>query len=285
MAILFGLGVAGLFSVESGANPALTTFNVDQTTGSQQPGGNMEGKEVRFGLAASALFAEVSTASSDGAVNSMHDSFLPLSGGILLANMMVDEVIVGAPGSGLYGMLLFCIIAVFLAGLMIGRTPEYVGNKIAASEVKMTILALICIPAATLGLTAIASVVEPGLAGLGNAGSHGYSEILYAYTSAAATNGSAFAGLSSNSPFYNLTLALAMFVGRFVVIVPVLAVAGSLAAQPVVPHSAGTPPTDRALFVWFLLGVIIIVGGLTYLPALALGPIIESLQMLGGTLY
>jgi K+-transporting ATPase ATPase A chain len=240
---------------------------------------------VRFGIAGSALFAEVSTASSDGAVNSMHDSFLPLSGGILLANMMVDEVIVGAPGSGLYGMLLFCIIAVFLAGLMIGRTPEYVGNKIAASEVKMTILALICIPAATLGLTAIASVVEPGLAGLGNAGSHGYSEILYAYTSAAATNGSAFAGLSSNSPFYNLTLALAMFVGRFVVIVPVLAVAGSLAAQPVVPHSAGTLPTDRALFVWFLLGVIIIVGGLTYLPALALGPIIESLQMLGGTLY
>ena len=198
----------------------------------------------------------------------MHDSFLPLSGGILLANMMVDEVIVGAPGSGLYGMLLFCIIAVFLGGLMIGRTPEYVGNKIAASEVKMTILALICIPAATLGLTAIASVVEPGLAGLGNAGPHGYSEIIYAYTSAAATNGSAFAGLSSNSPFYNLTLALAMFVGRFAVIVPVLAVAGSLAAKPVVPHSAGTLPTDRALFVWLLLGVIVIVGSLTYLPAL-----------------
>jgi potassium-transporting ATPase potassium-binding subunit len=285
MTILFGLGVAGLYSVESGANPALVAINANQMASLQQPSGNMEGKEVRFGIAGSALFAEVSTASSDGAVNSMHDSFLPLSGGILLANMMVDEVIVGAPGSGLYGMLLFCIIAVFLAGLMIGRTPEYVGNKIAASEVKMTILALICIPAATLGLTAIASVAEPGLAGLGNAGPHGYSEILYAYTSAAATNGSAFAGLSSNSPFYNLTLALAMFVGRFVVIVPVLAVAGSLATQPVVPHSAGTLPTDRALFVWFLLGVIIIVGGLTYLPALALGPIIENLQMLGGTLY
>ena len=215
----------------------------------------------------------------------MHDSFLPLSGGILLANMMVDEVIVGAPGSGLYGMLLFCIIAVFLAGLMIGRTPEYVGNKIAASEVKMTILALICIPAATLGLTAIASVVEPGLAGLGNAGPHGYSEILYAYTSAAATNGSAFAGLSSNSPFYNLTLALAMFVGRFLVIVPVLAIAGSLAVQPIVPHSAGSLPTDRALFVCFLLGVIVIVGCLTYLPALALGPIIEGLQMWSGAFY
>jgi K+-transporting ATPase ATPase A chain len=285
MAILFGLGVSGLYSVESGANPALAAINVDQTPGLQQPGGNMEGKEVRFGIAGSALFADVSTASSDGAVNSMHDSFLPLSGGIFLANMMVDEVIVGAPGSGLYGMLLFCIVAVFLAGLMIGRTPEYVGKKIGSAEIKMTILALICIPAATLGLTAIACVVEPGLAGLGNAGPHGYSEILYAYTSAAATNGSAFAGLSSNAPFYNLTLALAMFVGRFVVIVPVLAVAGSLAAQPIVPQSAGSLPTDRALFVWLLLGVIVIVGGLTYLPALALGPIIDSLQMLGGTLY
>jgi K+-transporting ATPase ATPase A chain len=281
MAILFGLGVGGLYSSESGANPALANFNVDQTTSLQQPGGNMEGKEVRFGIAGSALFADVSTASSDGAVNSMHDSFLPLSGGILLANMMVDEVIVGAPGSGLYGMLLFCVVAVFLAGLMVGRTPEYVGKKIGSSEVKMTILAVICIPATTLGLTAIASVVEPGLAGLGNAGPHGYSEILYAYTSAAATNGSAFAGLSTNSPFYNLTLALAMFVGRFLVIVPVLAVAGSLAAQPILPRSSGSLPTDRALFVCFLLGVIVIVGGLTYLPALALGPIIENLQMLG----
>jgi K+-transporting ATPase ATPase A chain len=285
MAMLFGLGVASLYSVESGANPALATINIDQTTSLQQPGGNMEGKEVRFGIAGSALFADVSTASSDGAVNSMHDSFLPLSGGILLANMMVDEVIVGAPGSGLYGMLLFCVVAVFLAGLMVGRTPEYVGKKISSSEVKMTILAQICIPAATLGLTAIACVVEPGLAGLGNAGPHGYSEILYAYTSAAATNGSAFAGLSTNSPFYNLTLALAMFVGRFLVIVPVLAVAGSLAAQPILPHSRGSLPTDRALFVCFLFGVIVIVGGLTYLPALALGPIIENLQMLGGALY
>ncbi len=285
MAILFGLGVGGLYSLESGANPALATINVGQTTNLQQPGGYMEGKEVRFGIAGSALFADVSTASSDGAVNSMHDSFLPLSGGILLANMMVDEVIVGAPGSGLYGMLLFCVVAVFLAGLMIGRTPEYVGKKIGSSEIKMTILALICIPAATLGLTAIACVVEPGLAGLGNAGPHGYSEILYAYTSAAATNGSAFAGLSTNSPFYNLTLALAMFVARFLVIVPVLAVAGSLAAQPIIPRSRGSLPTDRLLFVFFLLGVIVIVGGLTYLPALALGPVIENLRMLGSTLY
>jgi len=285
MAILFGLGVGALYPLEAGGNPALAALNVDQTTNAQQSGGNMEGKEVRFGIAGSALFADVSTASSDGAVDAMHDSFLPLSGSILLGNMMVDEVIVGAPGSGLYGMLLFCIVTVFIAGLMIGRTPEYIGKKIGASEIKMTILALICVPAATLGLTAVACVVPPGVAGLGNTGPHGYSEILYAYTSAAATNGSAFAGLNANTSFYNLTLALAMFLGRFLVIVPVLAIAGSLAAQPVIPSSAGTLPTDGSLFALFLLGVIIIVGGLTYLPALALGPIIESLQMSGHMLY
>jgi K+-transporting ATPase ATPase A chain len=285
MAILFGLGVGGLYSLEAAGNPALAALNVDTTTGWLQPSGNMEGKEVRFGIAGSALFAAVSTASSDGAVNAMHDSFLPLSGAILLGNMMVDEVIVGAPGSGLYGMLLFCILAVFLAGLMVGRTPEYVGKKISSSEIKMTILALICVPAATLGLTAFGCVVEPGLSGLGNPGPHGYSEILYAYTSAAATNGSAFAGLTTNSPFYNLTLALAMFVGRFLVIVPVLAIAGSLAAKRLVPRSTGTLSTDRALFLCFLLTIIVIVGGLTYLPALALGPIIEHLQLLGGALY
>jgi potassium-transporting ATPase potassium-binding subunit len=287
MAILFALGVGGLYSSETGGNPALASACRAGPTKSAQPppAGNMEGKEVRFGIAGSALFAEVSTASSDGAVNSMHDSFLPLSGGILLANMMVDEVIVGAPGSGLFGMLMFCIVAVFLAGLMVGRTPEYVGKKIGPPEIKMTILALSCVPAATLGLSAVASVVEPGLAGLGNAGPHGYSEILYAYTSATATNGSALAGLSANSPFYNLTLALAMFVGRFLVIVPVLAIAGSLAVQPVVPRSQGTLPTERVLYFCFLLGVIVIVGALTYLPALALGPIIESLQIAGGIFY
>jgi K+-transporting ATPase ATPase A chain len=285
MAILFGLGVGGLYVSEAGSNPALTGLNVVGTNSSQHPGGNMEGKEVRFGIAGSALFADVSTASSDGAVNAMHDSFLPLSGGILLANMMVDEVIVGAPGSGLYGMLLFCIVTVFLAGLMIGRTPEFIGNKIGASEIKMAILALLCVPAATLGLTAIACVVEPGLAGLGNAGPHGYSEILYAYTSATATNGSAFAGLSANSIFYNLTLAFAMFVGRFLVIIPVLAIAGSLAAKPIVPRSTGTLPTDQTLFAGFLFGVIIIVGGLTYLPAAALGPIVEGIELWGGRTY
>jgi potassium-transporting ATPase potassium-binding subunit len=244
----------------------------------------MEGKEARFGIAASALFANASTASSDGAINSMHDSFMPLSGGVLLANMMVDEVIVGGPGSGLFGMLLFCVVAVFLAGLMIGRTPEYVGKKIRSSEVKMTLLALIAVPFATLGLTAVASVVEPGLAGRLNAGPHGFSEILYAYTSAAATNGSAFAGLNANSPFYNLTLALGMFIGRFFVVIPVLALAGSLAAQPVIPRSSGTLPTGGTLFVWFLLGVIVIAGGLTYLPAMALGPIVEHRRLVTGAL-
>jgi K+-transporting ATPase ATPase A chain len=282
MAILFGLGVAGLYSLEASGNSALAASSVDHSI--SVPAGNMEGKEVRFGIAGSALFAEVSTASSDGAINSVHDSFLPLSGGVLLGNMMVDEVIVGAPGSGLYSMLLFCIVSVFLAGLMIGRTPEYVGKKVGSFEIKMTLLALICVPAAILGLTAIASVTQPGLAGIANAGPHGFSEILYAYTSAAATNGSAFAGLNTNSPFYNLTLALAMLVGRFLVIVPVLAIAGSLGAQQIVPHTAGTLPTDRMLFVCFLLGVIVIVGGLTYLPALALGPIIEHFQIAAGTL-
>jgi K+-transporting ATPase ATPase A chain len=285
MAILFGLGVGGLYLSEARSNPALTDLNVNGTTSLQQPAGNMEGKEVRFGIAGSALFANVSTASSDGAVNAMHDSFLPLSGGILLANMMVNEVIVGAPGSGLYGMLLFCVVTVFLAGLMIGRTPDYIGKKIGTPQIKMSILALLCVPATTLGLTAIACVVEPGLAGLGNAGPHGFSEILYAYTSASATNGSAFAGLSTNSLFYNFTLAFAMFVGRFLVIIPVLAIAGSLAAKQIMPRSPGTLPTDQMLFACFLFGVIIIVGGLTYLPAAALGPIVEGIQLLGGAIY
>jgi potassium-transporting ATPase potassium-binding subunit len=196
-----------------------------------------------------------------------------------MANMMLAEVIVSAPGSGLFGMLLFVIVAVFVAGLMIGRTPEYVGKKIAATEVKMTVLAILCIPLAILGLTAMASVTPAGLAGLGNSGPHGFSEMLYAFTSGAATNGSAFAGLTTNTPFYNLTLALAMFVGRYFVIVPVLAIAGSLAAKQIVPRSAGTLPTDRLLFVAFLIGVIVIVGGLTFLPALSLGPTAEQLAM------
>ena len=285
MAILFGLGAAGLYASEAAGNPAFAVLGIDQMPGATQSGGNMEGKEARFGVAGSALFGEIATASSDGAVNAMHDSFLPLSGAILLSNMLVDEVIVGAPGSGLFGMLLFCIVAVFVAGLMVGRTPEYVGKKIEAAEVKLTILALIVVPAAILGLTALAAVVEAGLAGLGNQGPHGFSEIFYAYTSATATNGSAFAGLNANTPFYNLTLALAMLIGRFMVIVPVLAVAGSLAAKRIIPASRGTLPTHGLLYVVFLIGVIVIVGGLTYLPAVALGPMDEHLVMGAGALY
>jgi potassium-transporting ATPase potassium-binding subunit len=285
MGILYIAGVAAVYAAEAHGNPAFTAFGIDQSSTGLQPGGNMEGKEVRFGPAMSSLFATVATDSSDGAVNAMLDSFTPLGGGVAMANMMLDEVIVGAPGSGLFGMLLFAIIAVFVAGLMIGRTPEYVGKKIAAAEVKMTMLAILCIPLAILGLTATACVTAAGLAGLGNSGPHGFSEMLYAFTSAAATNGSAFAGLNANTPFYNLTLALAMFVGRYFVIVPVLAIAGSLAAKQIVPRSAGTLPTDRFLFVAFLIGVIVILGGLTFLPALSLGPAAEQLAMHSGRLY
>ncbi len=285
MALLFALGTAGLNVAELDGNPAFTPLGVDQAAGPLQPGGNMEGKEVRFGIGGSALFAELSTASSDGAVNAMHDSFMPLSGAILMANMMVDEVIFGAPGSGLWGMLLFAFVSVFLAGLMIGRTPEFIGKKIEEREIKMTALALLVAPAAILGLTAVASVIAPGLAGPANFGPHGFSEILYGFTSAAATNGSAFAGLSANSPFYNVTLALAMFAGRYLVIVPVLAIAGSLAAKGAAPRSAGTLPTDGALFALLLAGTIVIVGGLSFFPSLALGPIVEHFAMQTGLTY
>ena len=215
----------------------------------------------------------------------MHDSFMPLSGAVLMANMMLDEVIVGGPGSGLFGILLFVIVAVFAAGLMIGRTPEYLGKKIEAGEVKMAMLALLCVPAFILGMSALAAVLPAGIAGLGNGGPHGFSEILYAYTSAAATNGSAFAGLNANTPFYNLTLAAAMFAGRFLVIVPVLAIAGTLATKRRVPASAGTLPTHGMLFAALLVGTILIVGGLTFLPALALGPVAEHFAMQAGITY
>jgi K+-transporting ATPase ATPase A chain len=245
----------------------------------------LEGKEIRFGIPGSALFSELATATSSGAVNAMHDSYTPLGGLVLLANMMLGEVIIGGPGSGLYGILLYALIAVFVGGLMIGRTPEYLGNKIEAREVKLAMLAVLAVPAVLLTLTAVAVVAPAGLSGPGNAGPHGFSEILYAYTSAANTNGSAFAGLSTNSVFYNLTLALAMAVGRFGVIVPVLALAGSLAAKRRVPESAGTLPTTGPLWVGMLLGVMVIVGGLSYLPALALGPIAEQLAMAQGSRF
>ena len=215
----------------------------------------------------------------------MHDSFMPLSGLVLMANMMLDEVIVGGPGSGLFGILLFVIVAVFVAGLMIGRTPEYLGKKIEANEVKMAMLALLCVPAFILGIPAIAAVLPTGLAALNNAGPHGFSEILYAYASGAATNGSAFAGLSANSMFYNLTLAAAMFAGRFLVIVPVLCIAGTLASKRRVPASAGTLPTNGTLFISLLIGTIAIVGGLTFFPALTLGPLAEHLALQAGASY
>jgi potassium-transporting ATPase potassium-binding subunit len=285
MAALFFAGLTIVYASEARPNPALTPLAIDQALGAAQAGGNMEGKEVRFGVAQSALFANGSTASSDGAVDSMHDSFMPLSGLVLMANMMLDEVIVGGPGSGLFGMLLFVIVAVFVAGLMIGRTPEYLGNKIGGNEVKMAMLALLAVPLFILGMPAIAGVLPAGLSGLNNTGPHGFSEILYAYTSGAATNGSAFAGLNANSPFYNLTLAGAMFAGRFMVIVPVLCIAGMLVAKGRVPPASGTLPTHGPLFICILVGTVLIVGGLTFFPALALGPIAEHFAMLKGTLY
>jgi K+-transporting ATPase ATPase A chain len=285
MAVLFAAGIAIMYGTEASGNPNFIAPGIDQTANSLQAGGNMEGKEVRFGIAGSALFATVTTDSSDGAVNAMLDSFTPLGGFVLMANMMLDEVIVGGPGSGLFGILLFAIVAVFVAGLMVGRTPEYLGKKIHANEVKMTMLALLAVPAAILVLTAVAAVLPAGLAGLGNNGPHGFSELLYAYTSAAATNGSALAGLNANTPFFNLTLALAMFIGRFMVIIPVLAVAGSLAAKRVVPASAGTLPTDSLQFLGLLIGTILIVGGLTFFPALALGPLAEHFTYSAGAVF
>jgi len=269
MGVLFLAGATIVYGAEAAGSPVLDGLGLG--------GGNMEGKEVRFGIVASALFAAVTTAASCGAVNAMHDSFTALGGMIPLINMELGEIIVGGVGAGLYGMLVFVIVAIFVAGLMVGRTPEYLGKKIEAREVKMAMLAILCLPLLMLGFTALATVVAAGLAGPANAGPHGFTEILYAFTSAAANNGSAFGGLTANTAFYNTTLGLGMLFGRFFVIVPALAIAGSLAAKKTVPVSAGTLPTHGALFVGLLVGVILIVGGLTFLPALALGPIVEHL--------
>jgi len=285
MAVLFFAGVTACYWAESQGNPQFAALGIDQQASSQQAGGNMEGKEARFGIARSTLFATVTTDASCGAVNSMHDSYTPLGGMIPLINIQLGEVVFGGVGSGLYGMLLFAIIAVFIAGLMVGRTPEYLGKKIEAKEVKMTMLAVLCLPLSILGFTALASVVPQGLAGLANNGPHGFSELLYAYTSATGNNGSAFAGLSANTKFFNITLAFAMMIGRFAMIVPMLAVAGSLAAKKYTPPSAGTFPTNGGLFIALLVGVVLIVGGLTYFPALALGPIVEHFSMQAGNLY
>ncbi|MCP2079947.1 UNVERIFIED_ORG: K+-transporting ATPase ATPase A chain [Methylorubrum zatmanii] len=267
MGLLFIAGVTVTYWAEANAHGVLSNFGLT--------GGNMEGKEVRFGIAASALFAVITTAASCGAVNAMHDSFTALGGLIPLLNMQLGEVIIGGVGAGLYGMLIFVVVAIFVAGLMVGRTPEYLGKKIEAREVKMAMLGILCLPLMMLGFTAFATVVPDGLAGPANAGPHGFSEILYAYTSAAANNGSAFGGLTANTLFYNTTLAIGMLVGRFFVKIPVLAIAGSLAAKKRLPASAGTFPTHGGLFVGLLVGVVLIIGGLTFFPSLALGPVVE----------
>jgi K+-transporting ATPase ATPase A chain len=285
MGLMVVIGVTVAYWAEAGGNPAFAALGVDSASSTLQAGGNMEGKEVRFGIANSALFATVTTDASCGAVNSMHDSFMPLGGMVPLVNILLGEVIIGGVGAGLYGMLLMAIIAVFIAGLMVGRTPEYVGKKIEAREVKMTMLAILVLALSILGFTAIATVAPAGLAGPLNAGPHGFSEILYAYTSGTGNNGSAFAGISANTLFYNTTIGFAMLIGRFAMIVPMLAVAGSLAAKKSVPPSAGTFPTHGGLFVGLLIGVVLIVGGLTYFPAIALGPIVEHAAMLSGTLF
>ena len=279
MVILFAVGVIAATSAEQAGNPQLAALGADQAVGALQGGGNMEGKEARFGVVASALFAVVTTSASCGAVNAMHDSFTPLGGMVPLVMMQLGEVVFGGVGTGLYGMLAFAILAVFIAGLMIGRTPEYLGKKIASHEMKMVSIAILITPLVTLVGVAIAVLAESGRLGVANPGAHGFSEILYALTSAANNNGSAFAGLSANTPFYNTLLGVAMWLGRFGVIVPVLALAGSLAAKNRIPVGSGTLPTHGPLFVALLIGVVLLVGLLNHVPNLALGPVVEHLML------
>ena len=272
-------GVIVAYWAEAAGNPLLTSLGVDPSSG------NMEGKEVRFGAAMSALYAVITTGLSSGAVNAMHDSFTPLGGLMPLVMMQLGEVLPGGVGSGLYGMLVFAIVAVFIAGLMVGRTPEYLGKKIEAKEIKLAMLALLILPLSILGFAAIAAVLPTALASLANSGPHGLSEILYAYSSATGNNGSAFAGLSANTPWYNTTLGLAMLLGRFAYVIPAMAIAGSLVGKIKAPASEGTFPTHTALFVALLIGTILIVAGLEFFPALALGPIVEHFQMLAGKTF
>jgi K+-transporting ATPase ATPase A chain len=278
MATIFALGLAVALFAEQQGNPILAGLGVDQVV----PGGSMEGKEVRFGVLLSVLFAVVTTAASCGAVNMMHGSMIPMGGFVPLLNIQLGEVVFGGAGAGLYGMLIFAVLAVFLAGLMVGRTPEYLGKKIEAFDVKMAMLTVLVLPLSILGFTALA-VVQPGpLGSLANPGAHGFAEVLYAYTSGTGNNGSAFAGLSANTPYYNTTIGLAMLIGRYGMIVPILALAGSLAAKKRLPVSLGTFPTTGPLFVGLLVGTVLIVGALTYFPALSLGPIVEQLQLNAG---
>jgi K+-transporting ATPase ATPase A chain len=285
MAFLFIIGVVVTLWAEQAGNPLLTQAGADQTLTTYQAGGNMEGKEVRFGITQSALFAVVTTAASCGAVNSFLDSFMPLGGMIPLANIALGEVIFGGVGSGLYGMLVMAILAVFIAGLMVGRTPEYLGKKIEQKEMKMASLAILILPASILGFTAVASVLPVGTGSILNAGPHGLSEMLYAFTSGTGNNGSAFGGLTVNTPFYNWTIGFAMLIGRFAYVVPVMALAGSLVRKKVVPVSAGTFPTTGPLFVFLLVSVVLILGALTYFPAYSLGPIVEHLLLQAGKVF
>ncbi|MEN6357625.1 MAG: potassium-transporting ATPase subunit KdpA [Armatimonadota bacterium] len=285
MLILFVAGVSGIYWAEQTGNSILSHIGVNQMPSVAQSGGNMEGKEVRFGISGSALFAAATTDASCGAVNSMHDSYTPLGGGIAMLNIALGEIIFGGVGSGLLGMLVFAILAVFIAGLMVGRTPEYLGKKIEGKEMKMAMLAVLVLAASILGFSAVASVTHSGLAGRLNMGPHGLAEMLYAATSATGNNGSAFAGLSVNTPFYDTVLGLAMLVGRFLFIVPIMAIAGSLVKKKRVPESSGTFPTTGGLFVGLLVGVILIVGALTFFPAYALGPVVEHLLMEAGKLF
>ncbi|MGC1773832.1 MAG: potassium-transporting ATPase subunit KdpA [Pseudolabrys sp.] len=277
MGVLFIAGVTLAYWAEAHGNDILNAMGLS--------GGNMEGKEVRFGIVASALFAVITTAASCGAVNAMHDSFTALGGMVPLINIQLGEIIVGGVGAGMYGMLLFVIIAIFVAGLMVGRTPEYVGKKIEAKEVKMAMLAILVLPLMYLGWTAVATVNPQAVSQVANNGPHGFSEILYLYTSSTGNNGSAFAGITANTLFFNITGAVAMFVGRFWMIIPAMAIAGSLAAKKSVPASLGTFPTTGPLFVGLVVGVIMIVGGLTFFPALALGPLVEQFAMTAGTVF
>jgi K+-transporting ATPase ATPase A chain len=279
MTVLFVLAVTAVIPAEQAGNPLLPPLGVDQAASALQAGGNMEGKEVRFGIDASALFAAVTTAASCGAVIAMHDSFTPLGGLVPLVLMQLGEVVFGGVGTGLYGMLIFAVLAVFIAGLMIGRTPEYLGKKIEIREMKLSSIVILVTPILVLAGTGVAVIADPGKAGIGNPGAHGFSEILYAFASAGNNNGSAFAGLSANTPFYNAMLAVAMWFGRFGVIVPVLAIAGSLAAKKRLPVTAGTMPTHGPLFVTLLIGTVLLVGLLNYVPALALGPVVEHLML------
>jgi len=277
MGVLFIAGVVVCYWAEAHGNDILNAMGL--------AGGNMEGKEVRFGIIASTLFAVITTAASCGAVNAMHDSFTALGGMVPLINIQLGEIIVGGVGAGMYGMLLFVIVAIFVAGLMVGRTPEYVGKKIEAKEVKMAMLAILVLPLMYLGWTAVAAVNPQAISQLGNNGPHGFSEMLYLYTSSTGNNGSGFAGISANTLFFNITGAVAMFVGRFWMIIPAMAIAGSLAAKKSIPASAGTFPTTGGLFVGLVVGVIVIVGGLTFFPALALGPLVEQFAMRAGTVF